>query len=170
MRSIVVAYDERRTIGKEGDLPWAGKLPADMRHFRDLTLERSVIMGRKTYESLPESFRPLPDRHNIVVSLSQRALAGAVVADSIGEALYIGGENAVVIGGAEIYRQTLPFVDRVFATEIATQTEGGDAFFPELSEHDWQEVDREPHEADDKNAFAYSFVTYMRRHGHRELK
>ena len=164
MRSIVVAYDELRTIGKDGDIPWAGKLPADMRFFRDLTEDRAVIMGRKTFESLPDAFRPLPNRQNIVISLSQKAMAGAFVVESIDEALEIGGENAYIIGGAQVYRQTLSRVNRVYATEIATRTEGGDTFFPELSEEEWQAISREEHEADERNKFAYSFVTYLRRH------
>jgi len=163
MRSIIVAYDELRTIGKDGGLPWAGKLPADMLHFRDLTEERAVIMGRRTYDSLPERFRPLPNRQNIVLSLSERAIWGAVVVPNVKEALLLAGDNGMVIGGAQIYRQLLPYVDRVYATEIATQTEGGDAFFPELPDDEWTESESEDFEADARNRFAYRFVTYLRR-------
>lgn len=80
MKSIVVAYDHERTIGRNNQLPWAGQLPADMRRFKELTEGTSVVMGRKTFESLPESFRPLPRRQNIVVSLSQQAFLGSVAA------------------------------------------------------------------------------------------
>lgn len=163
MKSIVVAYDELRTIGKENGLPWAGQLPADMQHFKDLTEEKTVIMGRKTYESLPESFRPLPNRRNIVVSLSQQALAGALVEQSLEDALITGGENSMIIGGASIYAQALPYVDRVFATEIATRITDGDAFFPELPSDEWRVGSREDFSADSRNRFAYSFITYLRR-------
>lgn len=163
MKSIVVAYDLDHTIGRNNDLPWAGQIPADMRRFKELTEGTSVIMGRKTFESLPESFRPLPRRQNIVVSLTKQAFKGAVAAASLDEAFSKANHEIMVIGGAQIYEQALPLVDRVYATEITTHTEGGDAFFPYISEKDWEVEAFEPHLADEKNKFGYNFLTYLRR-------
>ena len=163
MKSIVVAYDVDRTIGRNGDLPWAGQLPADMRHFKQLTEGESVIMGRKTYDSLPESYRPLPNRQNIVLSLSAKAIEGVVVARSLEEAYEAGGENPLVIGGADVYRQALPTIDRVFATEIMARTQHGDAFFPALPKEEWETTDVQDFEAEGRNKYDYSFITYIRR-------
>jgi len=163
MNSIVVAFDAVRTIGRNGGLPWEGQLPADMRHFKELTEGESIIMGRRTFDSLPDDYRPLPNRRNIVLSLSAAAIEGALVAHSLDEAYELAGENPLVIGGADIYRQALPTVDRVFATEIMARTVGGDAFFPNLPKNEWQVTDAQDFEADDRNKYDYSFVTYLRR-------
>ena len=163
MKSIIVAYDADRTIGRDGELPWAGQLPADMKHFREITSGQSVIMGRKTFDSLPESYRPLPNRHNIVLSMSATAINGVDIARTVDEAYSLAGENAFVIGGAEVYRQTLLSVDKVFATEIMARTVNGDAFFPNLNMTEWEIEESENYAADTKNAFDYSFVTYARR-------
>ncbi len=160
----MVAYDYDRTIGRNNELPWAGLLPADMRHFKELTTDTSVIMGRTTYESLPKQYRPLPHRQNIVLSLSQRAIEGAIVASSLEDAYAKADKEIMVIGGESIYRQALPTVNRVFATEILARTKNGDAFFPELSPDEWECAEYEAHPADNENHFAYSFVTYVRRH------
>lgn len=160
---MIVAYDNERTIGREGQLPWAGRLPADMAHFRRLTDGKSVIMGRKTWDSLPESSRPLKNRENIVVSLSQTAFTGALAADSLESAFDMASSETVVIGGANIYEQALPYVDRIYSTEIDTVTQGGDAFFPELSSEEWVISERQSCLVDSRNRFAYSFVTYIRR-------
>lgn len=163
MKSIVVAYDLEQTIGRNNQLPWAGQLPADLRRFKELTEGTSVVMGRKTFESLPEAYRPLPNRQNIVVSLTQRAFEGAVIANSLEDAFLRADADIMVIGGAQIYRQALPLVDRVYATEISTRTEDGDAFFPYLPVADWDVTEFEPHLPDDQNRFGYSFLTYLRR-------
>ena len=130
MSSIVVDYDVNRVIGAEGKLPWAGQVPADMLHFKALTEGATVIMGRKTFESLPERFRPLPNRQNIVISLSQKAIEGVQIASSIGDAYSQADYEPFVIGGEQIYNLALPTVDRVFATEIFARAVKGDAFFP----------------------------------------
>jgi dihydrofolate reductase len=167
MKSIVVAYDRLGTIGKDNKLPWAGKLPADMRRFRELTEGTSVIMGRRTFESLPDSARPLPNRQNIVVSLSQQAFRGAEAATSLEDAFSKATHEAMIIGGATIYRQALPLVDRVYATRITAQVEGGDAFFPELSLEEWVPTDYQYIEQDaamgGKNQYSCAFITYLRR-------
>ena len=163
MKSIVVAYDVERTIGINGGLPWAGQIPADMHHFKELTNGQSVIMGRRTFESIPEAFRPLPNRQNIVLSLSAQAIEGAQVARSLDEAYELAGENAFVIGGANVYHQALPTVERVFATEILARTLNGDAFFPALPKADWEITDIQDFQADERNKYDYSFITYDRR-------
>lgn len=156
MKSIVVAYEKNRVIGSENALPWEGALPADMKHFRDLTRGNTVIMGRKTYESIG---RPLPERQNIVVSrMAKLAVPQVVVVGSLDDAFAAAEREPFVIGGGEIYRQALPYVERIYATEIAAEIDG-DTTFPELDDS-WQEVERKPHLRDSKNAFDYDFVTY----------
>lgn len=163
MKSIVVAYDMEHTIGRANMLPWAGQLPADMRHFQDITEGTSVVMGRKTFESIPERFRPLPNRQNIVISLTQQAFKGVLAARSLEDAFLKAEYEIMVIGGAQVYEQALPLVDRVYATEVTTSTPEGDAFFPHLSAADWEVEEFEPHLADGKNKFGYNFLTYIRR-------
>lgn len=162
MSTIIVAYDTNRAIGRDGDIPWMGQLPIDMRHFRDTTRGHTVIMGRKTFESLPEASRPLPGRHNIVLTLSRRAIAGVSLAHSINEALDIAGKDGFVIGGGTVYEQALPYVDRVIATEIDTEIPDTDTFFPELAASEWSETKRTLFHQDDRNAFSGAFVEYIR--------
>lgn len=156
MKSIVVAYEKNRVIGSENALPWQGALPADMKHFRELTLDGAVIMGRKTFESIG---RPLPERQNIVVSrMAKLAIPQVVVVGNIEEAFASADREPFVIGGGEIYRQALPCVERIYATEINAEIEGN-VTFPELDDS-WQEVAREKHARDERNAFDYDYVTY----------
>lgn len=139
-------------------------LPADLRHFREQTLNGTVIMGRKTFESLPEAMRPLPNRQNIVLSLAEAAFQGAQHARSIEEAYDLAEtENINVIGGEQIYRLALPTIDQVIATEIDTVVRDGDAEFPALSDSEWVQIAIEEHSRDERNTFDYSFVTYERR-------
>ena len=163
MKRLIVAHDRIGTIGKEGELPWAGKLPADMAHFKAQTLGASVIMGRVTYESLPESFRPLPNRQNIILSMGNQAFQGALTVHSLEEAFAQAENEPAIIGGAQIYNLALPQVDRIIATEIDTVVEGGDAFFPTPPEDEWSVTDRQDFQAEGRNRFDYSFVTYDRR-------
>lgn len=161
----MVAYSlETMAIGREGRLPWAGKLPADMDHFRELTTGKTVIMGRTTYESIDERHRPLRNRQNIVLTMSDIAIEGVQVAHSLDEAYELAEAESLVIGGAKVYEQALPTIDRVYATEIVTRVPGADAFFLPLLVSEWK-VDgkREFHNRDELNRFLYSFVTYLRR-------
>jgi dihydrofolate reductase len=161
MLSLIAAVARNRVIGKDNALLW--HLPEDMRHFRETTRGKPVIMGRKTWESLPESFRPLPGRLNIVVSRNPAYQApGATLVGSVDEAIRCAGEakEIFVIGGEELYRQAMPRADRLYLTEIDAEF-SGDAFFPEVSEQEWQEVSRRAQEGDALPAF--SFVTYQRR-------
>lgn len=147
-------------IGIENRLPW--HLPADMKHFRALTLGKAVLMGRKTFESIG---KPLADRINIVVTQDRQFRPeGVKVAHSIDEALTLASdqEEIMVIGGASFYAQLLPRAQRLYLTEIH-QAFPGDAFFPAWDEGAWRETAREDHEPDDANPHPYSFVTLERR-------
>jgi dihydrofolate reductase len=129
--ALVVAWaGPERVIGRDGGLPW--HLPSDMKHFKELTTGGTVIMGRKTWESIPEKFRPLPERRNMVLSSRGMDAPGAEVLDSLEAA----GTDAYIIGGGATYAETLPLADRVYATEIAGAVDG-DTFFPELDPAQW---------------------------------
>ena len=162
MVSFVVAVAENGVIGREGELPW-GRLPADLQHFKRLTLGHPVVMGRKTFDSLG---RALPKRPNIVVtrqadwSASNCETVGSVLA-ALARAHEL-DEEVCVIGGGEIYRAALPAADVIYLTEVHHSFEG-DAHFPPLSPTDWREETRERHEADEQHAYAFSFVTLRRR-------
>ena len=134
MRSIIVAYTlSDRTIGRAGSLPW--NLPKDMKWFRSMTLGKTVVMGRKTYESLPCYPQGLPARTNIVLSTTLKTDA-VVVAASMEEVMqYVGDREVIFIGGEKLYQSALPFVDTVFATEIFANYKG-DTHFPQL-EGNW---------------------------------
>lgn len=165
MRNIVVAYGVRdMAIGRENGLPWAGQLPSDMEHFRRITDGQTVIMGRKTFESIPETYRPLRNRQNIVLSMADVAYSGVQIAHSLEEAYELAEAEPMVIGGANVYEQALPFTDRVYATEILASVPGADAFFPMFPSKEWRidgEVDmRKP---DSVNKYAHAFVTYLRK-------
>ena len=165
MKNIVVGYDNINAIGRNGDLPWAGDLPADMKYFRTITSGGSIIMGRKTFESLPEAYRPLPNRQNIVLSLGEVAGTGFQIARSLDEAYALADrEETYVIGGGAVYEQALHTVDRVYATEIDTTTEDADTFFPKLDPAEWTLEHKAQYRAYDANKYGYAFVTYLRNH------
>ncbi len=150
MIAIVVAYSRNRVIGRDGGLPW--RLPTDLRRFKELTTGGTVVMGRKTYESLPEPFRPLPNRRNVVVS--RNGCDAPEVCRSVEEAL---GEDCFVIGGGEVYAQALPLAERVYATEVDADVEG-DAFFPPLE--GWRLI--EESDPVEENGHTFTFRTYER--------
>ena len=159
--SLIWAMADDRVIGIENRLPW--KLPADMQWFRQHTLGKPIVMGRKTFESF--GGRTLPERTNIIITKDQDYRAeGAVVVHSIDEALQAAGEveEVMVIGGMSFYEQMLPRADRLYLTLIHASF-AGDAWFPEFDLGPWQEVLREDHDADGKNAYPYSFVILERR-------
>ena len=161
--ALIAAVARNRVIGKDNRLLW--HLPEDMRHFRETTRGQTVIMGRKTWESLPEKFRPLPGRLNIVLSRNPDYPApGATLAGSLEEAIRLAGEaseagETFIIGGSELYRQALPLAERLYLTEIAADYEG-DTCFPQIPQGEWKEVSRsQPLE---QAGLAYAFVVYQR--------
>ena len=157
MRRLVVAYDQNRGIGVNGDLPWGRDLPADLRHFRALTLGRTVIMGRTTFESVGI----LPDRENIVVTHRELDDVDVVAVDSLHAAYTRARYEPVIIGGASIYRQALNDVDLVHVTEVHATFSDADTFFPNLDDS-WQEIERDVHLADERNKYDFDFVTFKR--------
>lgn len=161
MKSILVAYDRNYGIGAHNDLLWHRDLPADLKRFKELTTNNAIIMGRKTYESIG---RPLPHRQNIVISREPLVIEGALVVDSL-QAAYDGvepGRSTFVIGGGQIYALAFDTIDRIFATEVDAVFSEATIFFPLIDKQQWHEVDRTHHEADERNAYAYDFVTYER--------
>ena len=160
--TMVVAASTNNVIGNRGMLPW--RLPDDLRRFRQLTMGKPVVMGRKTYDSIG---RPLPGRRNIVVS-SNRALTidGCDVVCSTDEALTLGVQGGtgevMIIGGQSIYREFLPRADRIHLTRVHSWI-GGDAFFPELNPDEWQCTWSEPHPATADRPLAFTFETLERR-------
>ncbi|CAN5557139.1 dihydrofolate reductase [soil metagenome] len=158
--NLIYARAANGVIGKDNALPW--HLPEDMAHFKRMTAGCPVIMGRKTWDSLPPKFRPLPGRANIVVTRQAGwSATGAHVASSLREAITLAGDaaEAWVIGGAQIYAEALPHAQRVVVTEIARDYDG-DAHAPALDDA-WQETAREPHVA--ASGLDFSFVTLERR-------
>jgi len=160
MKRIIVAYDQKRGIGASNDLLWVRDLPADLRHFREVTTGSTIIMGRKTYESIG---RPLPDRHNIVISRTPEKIEGVTVVTSLDDAYTAAStEDVYVIGGGQIYQLALDSVDEILATEVGATFPAAEIFFPELDKDIWQEVSREHHEPDERNKYPYDFVVHRR--------
>ena len=163
MINIIVAYDEHRAIGYDGKSLWGrDNLHCNLRHFYQITLGSAVIMGRKTYESIGKS---LPGRKNIVVTSSRRAnMYNVEIAHSLEDA-YIKAncyKQVFIIGGGEIYRQSLSRADRIYATEVKTVAPKADTYFPEL-DGSWQVIDRQYSSVDDRNSFSCGFVVYERK-------
>jgi len=156
--SIVVAISENRAIGKDNKLLWY--LPNDLKHFKAITSGHTVIMGRKTYESVG---KPLPNRRNIIITRQDIKIEGCEVVNSIKAALELcrTEREVFIVGGAEIYKQSLHLTDRIYLTVVHQQFEG-DSFFPEIKKTDWLQVSREDHQPDEKNSLPYSFITYER--------
>lgn len=160
--AFIVAMDVEGVIGRNNSLPW--HLPDDMRWFRQHTLGKPCIMGRKTYDSLPVRFRPLPDRLNIVVTRNPDYEApGAVVVRSIEAALAAAGkaEEIIIVGGAELFRALIKFADRIYLTEVHGRVDG-DVYFPEMKRDDWRIVFREEHPADERHEFSFSWLILER--------
>jgi len=163
--SFIAALSKNRVIGKNNDLPW--HLPDDMKYFMQTTKAHYVIMGRKNYDSIPEKFRPLPNRTNVVVSRQKSFNApGCVVVhsleDGIEQARRGNEQEAFIIGGAEIFKSGFPFSQRLYLTEIAAEV-GGDTYFPEWNAAEWKEISRQHHPVDARHAFAFDFVVYERK-------
>lgn len=160
MKSIVVAYDRNRGIGADNDLLWMRDLPADLRHFKQLTVGKSIIMGRRTFESIGS--KPLPERQNIVLARQPTGVKGVITAGSLGAAYAVAQFPIVVIGGESVFRESLPDVGRIYATEVDATFPQASVFFPEIDMNLWVETSREHHEADEKNKYPYDFVVYSK--------
>jgi len=164
--ALVVAIGENGAIGRGGDLPW--RLSSDMRYFRKITMGKPVIMGRRTFKSLP---RVLDGRLNIVLTRDQGFVApDAVMAHSLEEGLAAARESAVrtgadeimVIGGEDVFREVLPQARRIYLTEVHATPEA-DTWFPDFDKREWREVLRERHQAGPRDEHAFSFVVLERR-------
>ncbi|MBR2185539.1 MAG: dihydrofolate reductase [Prevotella sp.] len=158
MITIISAVAKNRAIGFQNKLLYW--LPNDLKRFKSLTTGHTIIMGRKTFESLPKG--ALPNRRNVVISRSAKSLPGCDVYHSLEEALRSCGkdEDIYIIGGATIYEQSLPYADRLCLTEIDDVPAEADVFFPDYSA--WKETSREEHDIDEKHAQRYAFVDYVR--------
>lgn len=157
----IVAVASDWAIGRQGEL--LCYLPADMKHFKQVTMWNSIVMGRKTFESFPR--RPLPGRQNIVITRNPDwQYPDVTVAHNLEEAIAAAQTDTVfIIGGAQVYEQALPLVDVLHLTQIHARWASADAFFPVLNLDEWQEVSREHHESDHRNAYEFDFITLKRR-------
>ncbi|WP_374057986.1 dihydrofolate reductase [Nitrosomonas supralitoralis] len=162
--SILVAMAKNRVIGKNNQLPW--HLPADLKHFKFLTMGHTIVMGRKTYESIG---RPLPGRENIIITRQAGyGVPGAMVANSLQDALLIceqgktTNSESFIIGGEELYRQTLDICQRMYITEIQSDFEG-DVLFPEFDRSNWDEIQRDKHTPENDAHIEYHFVILDRK-------
>lgn len=163
MISIIVATAENGVIGKDNQLLW--RLSADLKQFRILTTGHSIIMGRKTFESIG---KPLPNRTNIVISRQSDFdfPEGVLKANSLEKAIEIahnaaGSEEVFIIGGGNVYKQALEMTDKIYLTEVKANIEG-DAFFPKLNENEWKEISRISHAKDEKNEYDFDFVELIK--------
>lgn len=158
--SLIAAMDRNRIIGNNNQLPW--HLPADLKHFKAITLNKPILMGRKTYDSIG---KPLPNRRNIIIS-HQKALSipGCEVFSSLEAALQSvsASEEVMIIGGESLFRMSLPLAHRLYLTIIDHEFEG-DTVFPEWDENEWIEELSETHQPDEKNKYSYSFIELERK-------
>ena len=158
--SLIAAMSKNRVIGKDNQLPW--HLPADLKYFKQMTIGKPIVMGRKTFVSVGN---PLPGRRNIVLTRQQHlTFDGCEVFGDMDEALEaIKDEPEVmIVGGAEIFKQALPGASRIYLTIIDNEFDG-DTYFPEWNESEWQETASEAHKSDEKNPYEYRFVVFERR-------
>lgn len=160
--TIIVAAGEDNAIGKDNDLIW--HLSNDLKRFKALTNGHHIIMGRKTFESFP---KPLPNRTHIVITRQENYEApdAVIVVNSLADAIDAArkDENPFIIGGGEIYKQALTLADKLEITRVHSNFENADTFFPDIDMTNWKEVNRIVNDADEKHAYAFSFITYMRK-------
>lgn len=160
--TLIVAAGENNAIGKDNDLIW--HLSNDLKRFKKLTNGHHIIMGRKTFESFP---KPLPNRTHVVITRqpNYKAPDGVIIVNALVDAIDAArlDPNPYIIGGGEIYRQAMSLVDKLEITRVHASFENADTFFPEIDETIWKEVDRTTHDADEKHAHAFSFITYVRK-------
>lgn len=156
MLSIIACISRNRAIGYQNQLLY--HLKSDMARFKELTMGHTIIMGRKTYESLPHG--ALPHRHNIVVSRTVTEIPGCEVCPSLEEAIRHCNEEAFIIGGDSIYEQALPWADRLYITEVEDEPQYADTFFPIIDPSEWEEVEKEMR---NENELSFSFLIYERK-------
>ena len=156
MVKIIVATSKNKVIGDSNSLIW--HLPADLKRFKELTTGNTIVMGRKTYESIG---RPLPNRRNIIITRDVKYdVEGCEVVNSLEEALMICNNNCFIIGGGEIYKQSMSIADQIYLTLVHEDFEG-DTEFPEIGS-EWKMVTSQDFEPDEKNKHKYSFIEYMK--------
>lgn len=159
--SIIAAMDRNQLIGNQGDMPWS--LPADLQHFKKITMGSPIIMGRKTFESLA---RPLPGRTNIVMTKNKNYSAeGCLIFHSEAEIFkkFLNTEKeAFIIGGEEIYKLFLPYSNKLYLTMIENEF-SGDTYFPDIDWQNWEKVSEEKGKTDKKNPYLYSYQVYQRK-------
>lgn len=156
MIKIIVAMSKNRVIGNNNQLIW--KLSSDLKRFKELTTNNPVVMGRKTYESIG---RPLPNRRNIIITRNtEYSVEGCEIVSSLEEALLLTNNDCFIIGGGEIYTQSLEVADKIYLTLVNKEFEG-DTTFPNLDDK-WAKISRKDFKADDKNEYDYSFIEYER--------
>jgi len=160
--SIVAVVGKKNEIGRNNDL--LCRLPADLKHFKELTVGHTVVMGRKTFESLPKG--ALPDRKNIVLTRNENlSFDHCGICSSISELIdnQPNDSEIFIIGGGEVYKQTLPLANKLYLTKIHTEFDDTDTFFPEINYADWEEVSHKDFKADEKNPYDYAFCLYQRK-------
>lgn len=157
--NLIAAMAQNRTIGINNTLPW--RIPADLQHFKRLTLGHHILMGRKTFDSIG---KPLPQRTTVVITRDPNlSIDGCLIAHSLEEAITVCGEveEIFVVGGGEIYAQALRYADTLYLTEVQ-QIVAGDAHFPQLNQNEWQEISREVYHQEIPQILSYHFVCYQR--------
>lgn len=162
--SIIVAAGLNNSIGKNNSLIW--HLPADMKYFKEKTIGHTIITGRKNYESIPEKFRPLPNRNNIIITRQKNYYApGAIITDSLDDAIcnakLYNDKEVFIIGGGEIYSQALNYVNTIYLTRVHQEFDA-DVFFPKLDDNVWKEVSKIENKKNENNKYDYTFYTYKR--------
>lgn len=157
MKSIIVAIDKNLGIGAKNDLLWTRDLPDDLAHFKRMTTDASVIMGRNTYESIG---RPLPNRENIVISHRPVGVQGVLSATSLQSAYELARYPIFVIGGGTIYADAINDMDRLYVTEVDADFPQATIFFPGIDKSVWHETSRVHHSADERNKYSFDFVVY----------
>ena len=155
MINVIVAYDKNLAIGKDNTLVW--RQSADLKRFKELTTGNTVVMGRKTFESIG---KPLPNRRNIVITRQDIEIEGVEIIKSIEEIKNI-EEDIFIIGGGEIYKSCLIFADRIFATEIDCEIEA-DTWFVDVDMSEWVVESKSEHKSDEKNQYDYSFINLIK--------
>jgi dihydrofolate reductase len=157
--SLIAAVANNNVIGKDNQLIW--HLPADLKHFKRITMGHVVVMGRKTYESM---MKPLPGRVNVIITRNENYhVEGVIIATSLNAALKdMNVEEVFIIGGGEIFKQGMALANKIYLTQIHADFEG-DTFFPEINPHEWIIIQEEKHLKDEKNHYDYTYITYQRK-------